>query len=244
MVDRLARAMMESMEPRRRSSVSRKRTEPVTTSRHRTSTADRAVDFIREAIIDGTYPAEVMLSEADLAAQLEVSRTPVRTALARLQDEGWVRIYPKRGAMVLGLSTDEITDLAHARFVLESSGITLASTQTRVRLAEELEPMLDDQRDAFNTGDVARFIELTIAFHQAFLDAGDNRYLIDLGGHLADRQRWMLFADQDGLLERSDHILGEHQQLVERLRDDDPIGFSEVLRRHVTEDVGSNTGAL
>src|SRR5690625_2907115 len=143
------------------------------------STADRAVMFIRDAIIDGTFVTESMLSEVDVAEQLGVSRTPVRLALARLQDEGWVRIYPKRGAMVRGLSSDERTDLSHARFVLESSGVMLASSTERTRIADDLKPNLAEQRTAFTAGDITRFIDLTLEFHSAFLHVGSNRYLIE-----------------------------------------------------------------
>jgi len=206
------------------------------------STADRAVAHVRDAIIDGTFPAESMLSEADLAARLGVSRTPIRVALARLQDEGWVRIYPKRGALVRGLSAEEATDLADARVVLESSGIALATTEARARLAEELAPVLAEQRAAFAAGDIGRFVDLTIAFHRAFLHAGTNRYLIDLGDRLADRQRWVLFTNRATLLERSDHIIDEHHQLLDCLRDDDPARFTEVLRAHVIDHADRHLG--
>ncbi len=208
------------------------------------SAVDRALAFVRQAIIEGTFVEETMLSEAELAASLGVSRTPVRVALARLQDEGWVRIFPKRGAMVRGLSGPEVADIAQARFVLETSGVTLASSQARVRLADELLPLLEDQRAAFAARDIRRFIDLTLAFHSAFLHVGANRYLIDLGERLSDRQRWMLFANQDTLLERSEHILDEHQRLIDCLGDDDPERFTEVLRAHITDNIASPVGAL
>lgn len=207
------------------------------------STTDRAVEFIRDAIIDGTFPAESMLSEGDLAGELGISRTPVRVALARLQDEGWVRIYPKRGAMVRGLSPEELTDLVHARFVLESSGVRLASTDVRTRLADDLAPLVDEQRNAFAAGDVPQFIELTLAFHDAFIRMGANRYLIDLGERLAGRQRWMLFANQALLAERSDQIIAEHEELLDGLRDHDTTRFTDVLHAHVTEDIGRAVGS-
>lgn len=199
------------------------------------SSADLAIGFIREAIIDGTLPPESMVSEGDLASQLGVSRTPVRTALARLQDEGWVRIYPKRGALVRSLTDDEIADLQDARIVLETSGVSRASTAVRTRLADELAASIQDQRDALASGEVARFIELTIDFHAAFLAVGANRYLIDLGARLADRQRQRLFAHQDALRARTALIIDEHQDLLDCLRADDPARFATVLRAHVTE---------
>ncbi len=207
------------------------------------SASERALEYLREAIIDGTFPPESMLSEAEVADRLGMSRTPVRVALARLQDEGWVRIYPKRGAMVRGLSADELTDLAHARFVLESSGVTLATPAQRVALAGQLDDNLTAQEAAFDDGDVDRFIELTLAFHRAFLEVGGNRYLIELGDRLSERQRWKLFANRARLVERRRAILAEHRELSDRLRADDPEGFAAVLREHITETAGRDVGS-
>lgn len=199
------------------------------------SSADRAIASIRNAIIDGTYPGESMLSENQLAAQLGMSRTPVRTALARLQDEGWIRIYPKSGALVRGLTPEDIADIVDARVVLETSGVTRATPQVRVQLAADLRPTIVEQRQVLAAGDMRRFVELSVEFHGAFLTIGGNPYLIDLGERLADRQRQMLFAHQDAMRNRSDHIIDEHQLLLDCLRDDDPARFDRILRAHLSD---------
>src|SRR5699024_11778557 len=59
------------------------------------SAAERAYRVIRSQILSGVHAPGTMLGEAALAAEIEVSRTPVRVALARLQDEGWILIYPR-----------------------------------------------------------------------------------------------------------------------------------------------------
>ncbi|TVR30668.1 MAG: GntR family transcriptional regulator, partial [Nitriliruptor sp.] len=179
------------------------------------SSADRAITYIRKAIIDGTFPGESMLSEGQLASQLSMSRTPVRTALARLQDEGWIRIYPKSGALVRGLTPEDVADIVDARVVLETSGVTRATSQVRDRLAVDLLPAIEEQRQVLATGDMRRFVDLSVEFHGAFLTVGGNPYLIDLGDRLADRQRQMLFAHQEAMRSRSDHIIDEHQHLLD-----------------------------
>lgn len=205
------------------------------------SSAERAIAYIRTAIIDGTFPGESMLSESQLASQLGMSRTPVRTALTRLQDEGWIRIYPKRGALVRGLTSEDIADIVDARVVLESSGVTLATSEVRARLAADLLPALQEQREVLAAGDMRRFIELSVEFHAAFLHVGGNPHLIDLGERLSDRQRQMLFARQDAMRSRSDRIIAEHQHLLGCLRDDDPTRFDQVLRAHLTDTLVHST---
>lgn len=206
------------------------------------NSVDRAHAYIRESIIVGTFAPDSMLSEGELALQLGVSRTPVRVAMARLQDDGWLRIYPKRGALVRRLTAQEIGDIRDARLVLETSGVSRATPEVRARLADELEPVVRRQRDALDAGDIARFIELTQMFHRAFVRAGDNRYLIELGDRLADRQRQLLFAGQAVLRDRSTEITDEHQALLACLRTDDVDGFTEVLRAHVSAASGDEPG--
>src|SRR5919107_6361680 len=84
--------------------------------------AQRAHRVIRDQIVDGTYVGGSMLSENALAAGLGMSRTPVRAALLRLEEEGWVTIYPKRGALVRAFTQQDGQELAGALHLLETGG--------------------------------------------------------------------------------------------------------------------------
>lgn len=200
-----------------------------------TSAVERAYQAIRDGILNGAYPTGTMLGEEPLAAEIGVSRTPVRTALARLQDEGWITIYPKRGALVQGLSERAVADLADARLLLESTAPARVSAGARERLAERLDRSVAAQREAFRDEDVRRFIELTIEFHRTFVEAAGNSVLLELNDRLADRQRFLLFSYGDRLLARCGDIIAEHETLVERLRIGDASGFAEALRAHLAD---------
>ncbi|GAA4975946.1 GntR family transcriptional regulator [Actinoplanes utahensis] len=199
------------------------------------SAAERSYRTIRDGILNGLHPAGAMLGEESLAAEIGVSRTPVRSALARLQDEGWIVIYPKRGALVQGLSERAIADLQDTRLILESAGASRVSAEIRDDLAERLRVSIVAQRDAFQDRDVRRFIELTIDFHRAFVQAAGNDVLLELNDRLADRQRFLLFCKGDHLLARCDDIIAEHETLVERLRAGDAAGFTDALRDHLAD---------
>ncbi|WIM99742.1 GntR family transcriptional regulator [Actinoplanes oblitus] len=206
------------------------------------SAAERAYQTIRDGILNGVHPAGAMLGEESLAAEIGVSRTPVRTALSRLQDEGWIAIYPKRGALVRGLGSQAVADLADARLVLESSGASRATPEAREALADRLRASIAAQRTAFQARDVRRFIELTIAFHRAFVEAAGNDILLELNDRLADRQRFVLFSKGDFILSRSAEILAEHENLVERLRTGDDEGFADALRQHLADNYAPQFG--
>lgn len=207
----------------------------VTTSGETTSAAERAYQQIRRQILDGTHQPGTMLGETGLAAELEVSRTPVRVALARLQDEGWILIYPKRGAIVQGVDERTVAELADARFVLETTAVERAPDALRQRLADTLETSIDAQREAFATGDIAGFIDLTLQFHRGFVEAGDNAVMVELYSQLSDRHRFILFASGDRLLDRCEEIIAEHVLLTEHLRTGSSTEFANTLRGHLAE---------
>ena len=204
--------------------------------------AERAHAAIRSGIIDGTYEPGTLLSENELAAAICVSRTPVRAALARLREEGWITIFPQRGALVRALTPREVRDLTDARLTLETAGVARASKKQRERLAEDLAALVERQRRALAHGRVADFIELTTSFHRSFVEVGENQFLIEVARRLGDRQRQLLFSERDRLLSRAEAIVAEHQELLERLADDDSSGFAEALRDHLAQTHGLDLG--
>lgn len=202
------------------------------------SAAERAYSVIRGQILNGSHVPGTMLGEAALATEIGVSRTPVRVALARLQDEGWIHIYPKRGAIVQGIDERTVAELADARFVLETTAVERASEPMRQRLAEKLGDLITQHRAAFAEGDVARFIELTLEFHRGFVEAGDNRVMLEMYSLLSDRHRFTLFMNSRHLLDRSDDLIAEHEALVAHLRAGDSAAFAATLRGHIAENAG------
>mgnify|MGYP000529442220 FL=1 len=80
---------------------------------------DRALEFVKERILDGTYVGGALLSEGEIAAELGVSRTPVREAFLLLEAGGLMRLYPKRGALVVAVSPDEVRDVMETRLLVE-----------------------------------------------------------------------------------------------------------------------------
>lgn len=197
--------------------------------------AIRAYAHIRDGIIEGRYETGVMLGEAGIAAELSLSRTPIRAALVRLQEEQWITIYPRRGALVRGLSDRALSDLVDARFVLESAAVQRADPARIDQLVARLTRQIAEQQTAFEAEDISRFIDLTTAFHRSFVEAGGNDVLLELSDRLSDRQRYMLFKIGPTLLQRCQSILDEHRQLVAALGDGDAARFAQTLRNHIND---------
>lgn len=204
------------------------------------SAAEAAYSTILDAILRGRYRADEMLSEATLAIEIGVSRTPVRTALARLQDEGWVSIYPKRGALVRGLSERSTGDLAAAKLLFESGSIQACAPHTLRQLATRLDTELGAQQTALEAEDLGRFVELSIRFHRALVEVGDNPLILELYDRLADRQRYLLFAHGRRVLDRCDEIVAEHAAMLAHLRSGNVDNVTLALRTHLDESFGGS----
>ena len=88
---------------------------------------DRVLGALREAIVSGRLPADARIKQEQVAAELGVSRTPVREALHLLEQEGLVRLVPRRGALVQGFTAADVRELYELRVLLEPAATELAA---------------------------------------------------------------------------------------------------------------------
>jgi DNA-binding GntR family transcriptional regulator len=80
---------------------------------------DRAYAFTKERVLDSTYAGGDLITEGEVADALGMSRTPVREAFLRLEGEGLLRLYPKRGALVVPVSVGEVEAVMETRMLVE-----------------------------------------------------------------------------------------------------------------------------
>ena len=199
------------------------------------SAAERAYGVLRTRILDGEVPPGTMLGETPLAAELGMSRTPVRAALSRLQDEGWIVIYPKRGALVRGLSQRAVSELAEMRVLLETAGERRASAEDRAAIAPRLAELVEAQRRAGAARDLPALLTALQAFHRGFVEAGGNAVMLELYARLTDRHRFALSSAGQQLFAKQEESLIEHEELLDAFRAGESARFETTLRAHVTE---------
>lgn len=206
------------------------------------SATTRAYQHVKRAILEQLYPGGTLLTEAEIAEAVGVSRTPVREALLRLEVEGLVALYPKRGALVLPVSAQEIDEVIEARLLVEGHAASRAWAR-RSELVSALEPLLSAMRDARTAGDVTAFMEADRAFHAEVVEIAGNRILADLYHRLRDRQMRMGVASMSGSPDRMDRALADHAAMLAALRADSPEHFGDLVRAHVATTAGNLRGA-
>ena len=142
----------------------------MTALKHRTLSSAIA-DRLRSDILEGAYPAGAQLRQDALAEMYEVSRIPVREALFQLEDEGFVRIEPHKGAVVTALSLDEIHDVFDLRVTLERRLLVDAIPKMTSADFARLDAVQKTFEEATASGDLSRSGALNAEFHLALYAA-------------------------------------------------------------------------
>lgn len=190
--------------------------EPVRTG----SLRDAVLPALRNAILDGRLAAGTRLSENEIARSMQVSRSPVREAIAQLEKEGLAERFPNRGAFVADVfSRRAIAELASVRNVLECFAIEQAAPQL---LDEDLDPLWSatgEMEQAALRRDHEAIGDADFRFHEGLVGLAGNRKLLHLWASVASHY-WAIYLPKIQALERDiDHWGRNHRLIIDALLD-------------------------
>lgn len=168
---------------------------------------------LREAILDGVLAPDEWLREESLKEILGVSRTPVREALNRLEEEGLIQRKPGQGARVTSLSIEDMSVVYQVRGSLESLTARMAAERGSPSAKAALKVLHEGMRQAAEGANRPEFSRLNIAFHAALTEMADNAYLSRMLGTVETAIR--RFGTRSYSEERMAHIVLEHAAIVE-----------------------------
>ncbi|WP_043261814.1 GntR family transcriptional regulator [Streptomyces sp. e14] len=195
--------------------------------------ADRVYTHVKQAVLDRRYEGGTLLTEGELAEAVGVSRTPVREALLRLEVEGLLKLYPKKGALVLPVSAQEIADVVETRQLVEGHAVRKA-VPAPVGLLARLEELLEQQKRQAAAGDLAGAAVTDRCFHAEIVRSGGNEILSRLYDQLRDRQLRMGVAVMHSHPDRIAKTLAEHEAILRALRDGDAEAAAGIVHGHVS----------
>jgi DNA-binding GntR family transcriptional regulator len=198
------------------------------------STTDVVTDALREAILDGSLPPSAWLREDDLAAQLRVSRTPVREALRRLGDEHLTVRVAHRGSMVAPMTLDDVLAVYAVREALESLAARITATRRPAGIVESLVEVNNQMSAAVKKKDFVEARRLNFKFHRLLREGTGNPYLqrFLLQVEHAVRRFGVSTIDAPG---RAAEMIAGHQGIIEAVASGDPDSAAqratELVRR-------------
>jgi DNA-binding GntR family transcriptional regulator len=199
------------------------------------SASEVAYLTVKEMIVTGELPGGELVSEGDIAGRMDVSRTPVREAFLRLQVEGWMRLYPKRGALVVPIAPGEAEHIVSARWLVESGSVrgVVADERARAELVGELRSNLVRQRDIAANGTAADFSAADADFHRLIVHAGGNPLLDAFYDSLRERQRRMTTHSLSRDPGQVEQIVDDHARLADYIEAGDADGFASAVDSHM-----------
>jgi DNA-binding GntR family transcriptional regulator len=194
--------------------------------------AQQIAEVLRSSIIAGRYEPGERLIEATLSTELGTSRGPVREALRQLENEGLVMSFPYRGAVVLGVSDEEVQEVL----------IPIRLTLERYSFARALERLTDDDfaelgkqiwvmEEAGKANDLTKLVEADLCFHEIVITASGQLHTMQIWRTIAPRIRGYFYR-----YERSrsfEETVEEHRILLAALQTRDPEVALTQLERHI-----------
>jgi DNA-binding GntR family transcriptional regulator len=217
-----------------------------------TSFKTKAYDALKEAILKMdiyTTPDPVMLDERALSEKLGVSRTPIREAIAMLEQDGLVKSVPRRGIVVVRRTKAEIVDMIRAWAALESMAARLITQTARKRDITALRDFFKDfHKDRLPQDHIEEYSKANIAFHQALISLSESPVLINMTNgillHVRGYRQLTIGRNERIAASLPEHlaIIGALEErkteLAEKFARDHTLGLATFIETHGDELLG------
>lgn len=186
----------------------------------RGSMPEAVASALREAILDGALTPGTWLREAEVAREMNVSRTPVRDAFRILASEGLVSINANQGAVVAQMTAEDVVELYVMRETLEMLAAKLAARRGAQQCLEAFAELIPRMKEVGNQGRIQELSKLNFDFHAVILGAAGNRYLNRALSQVQNAAR--RFPDPTlGLPGRVEESINEHVALADAISNGD-----------------------
>ena len=197
------------------------------------SLADQVFEKLENDIIHGVYPRGELLTELKLVEQLGVSRTPIREALRRLEQERLIEESGK-GSVVLGITSDALLDIMYIREKIEGLSAYYACINMTPEGLKELEHIIDLQDFYFAKWDVEHLRKADDMFHDLICELSERTVIRDTLVPLHRKtRRYRRTAMQDK--DRASQSLQEHHAILAALQAADPEKVRAAMDDHMAK---------
>lgn len=197
---------------------------------------EQVYSVLREAISNMdiySTPKPPRLDERKLADELGVSRTPVREALSRLEQEGFVRNIPRRGTFVVRKNKREVLEIVYAMAALEGMAARLASERASDEQIAALHDLIDPYDNEEARTHINEYSDSNVEFHQQLIGLSRCDLIISMAGSLSLHMRAIRAeALKDLEHHRSDQSVADHRRIVEALEARDADKVETLVREH------------
>lgn len=187
---------------------------------------------LRQSILTGELKPGERLMEIHLADKLGVSRTPVREAIRRLELEGLVTTFPRRGAEVAQITEKSMSDVLEVRRTLDALCAELACERITQEGLNNLKLACEHFEQCVTTGDTKKIAQADVALHDIIVEATGNQRLIQLVNNLSEQMYRYRF---EYIKDRSQHetLIREHRIIYQSIVDKDRDTAADAAKTHI-----------
>jgi DNA-binding GntR family transcriptional regulator len=198
------------------------------------SLREQALSTIKQGILDSRYSPGSLLSENQLAEELQISRTPIREAMRELAGSGLVRILPQRGIIVSELSMQDVVEVYQLREQLECFAIRIAAGRLSPADAEVLRTDHREAVEHMRSGRLQAAYDSSVRMHARIIELAQNNRLVQFMNQLGDQvHRFGMLTLRHGRVEPA---LTEHGEIIDALIRHDADSAETLMRQHLRAD--------
>lgn len=190
---------------------------------------------LKDAILFRKIAPGTQLVEKTISEKLSVSRTPIRHAVSKLQQEGLVTVIPNRGAFVVEPTLEEIRQAFYMRKELETMAARLTITKMTNQHLDEMNALVQQERITYAKQDILNYIQVNKSFHLYLAQHSGNMFLMEYMERILDQTNvYLLLYDvfQDVNMTHSKRFV-EHEQYIEAIRNQDIDRLLYVIDWHI-----------
>lgn len=194
---------------------------------------ERVFEILRNDILEGKYKPGESLVETKLSEKLGVSRTPIRDAIRQLGSEGLVKIVPNRGAVVKGISSQDIKDIYKIRMLIEGMAAKRAAENITAEELDELRETVELEGFYTERKDVEHLTKLDTKFHDILFRASNSQpltHMLSTFHHYLQKARSASMSVPGRALK----VYGEHKAIFDAIEEGDADKAEMLTTKHIT----------
>jgi DNA-binding GntR family transcriptional regulator len=187
---------------------------------------------IKEGILALRYQPGQKLSETKLAADLRLGRSPVRSALARLERDGWVRVLPQHGTFVRRFSAEDVAAMSELRLLLEAHAASVAAEKVSPEELAVLRRQFEELKAKGPERNFDEFLALDDQFHGLVHRVANNSFITEILRNLRDQIHWVRIINA-ALPGRVEASLREMDRVLAAMERRDGEAAAQAMRQHI-----------
>lgn len=195
--------------------------------------ADKAYDELKWRILNGEIESGQLYTENDICELIDLGRSPVRSALSKLQHDRLVEIIPRKGMLVRGISSREIREIIQVRLSIEPVVAKLATQNATADDISKMEALLAQTEDSKKRSR-KQAMRVDHEFHIALAEATGNSVLAEVVSFIKKRSSVFWFRSIVSN-EKMDQVQQEHQNILTAIKNKDEKTAVETVTNHIAK---------